>query len=131
MALNANESAVQSVGKLSERIKECDIYHHVVCCNCSHFCSSFSATTSAQLPRSTSQVAVTRGAMALNPKRVCSSTTFCGRFEDVSSQARARSSERSRTDSNRSTETTPSGWPAEITSTTTIGERKGYYLPLR
>ena len=62
-----NESASQSVGKLSERTKECEIHHHVVCCDhCSHFCSSFSATTAcAQPAQSTSQVTVTRGAMAL------------------------------------------------------------------
>ena len=51
----------------SERIKECEIHHHVVCCNCSHFCSSFSTTACVQRSQSTSQVTVTRGALALNP----------------------------------------------------------------
>ena len=35
--------------------------------NKGHFRPSFSGTTSAQLPQSTSEATVTRGAMALNP----------------------------------------------------------------
>ena len=45
LTLNPNEAAVQSVGKLSERIKEYEKRHHhlVVCCDhCSNFCPSFS-----------------------------------------------------------------------------------------
>ena len=105
LAFNPNESTVQSVGKLSERIKECKIHHHVVCCDhCSHFCSSFSAiflslltplfiilsydictATTVNQPGHCDERSISS-----DPKRVCCSTTFLGPTEYASSQGLSR-----------------------------------------